>query len=150
MTLQKTLNVSLTARHLERVDALLGESLAKMAQSLADADDPREVAFYQLQPLKFEDLRAIVNAAQKKAKSNKASVSVKVTAEHLAMLLGSTGQHNLAEVRAMAHLPVGVERTARTTAFEEWEAFAQLLQKHDPRKKDHSQDADPGDYPEEE
>jgi hypothetical protein len=150
MILPTTLTLQLTARQCEMIDSLIGVSLAAMAHALQSAKDPKEAEFYRLQPLKFLALQTVIGVGARKAHLTGSAAPIKVTADQLLMIAGSLGKRNLEDVRALSEMPVGKARQARSKAAEEWRALSVLVAKHDPRKKDFSQDAAPGDYPEEE
>lgn len=142
--------ITLTARQCGMLKSVIEGSLARMAENLAKAKDPAEIAFYQTTPAKFLPLKAQFEKAELDALRLKKPQKVKLSTEDFLSVLGSLHVQNQQEVRRLATLPEGPERQAQLDAYGEWQALDEMLDRNDPRLNDRSQDADPDEDEEDE
>lgn len=142
--------VTLTQRQCGMLKSVIEGSLTRMAENLAKAKDPAEIAFYQATPAKFLPLKALFEKAESDAARLKKPQKVKLAAEDYLSVMGSLHTHNQGQVRNLSELPVGPEKQKQLDAYGEWPALAEMLDRADPRLNDRSQDAEPDEDEEEE
>lgn len=137
----KSVTFHFSSRQLEMSLEILQGALAQMAEKLAAATDPREIAFYSSRPAHFHELLTLLGKGGGPVPDSKRKI--RMSSEQYHMLHSSLAHRNLQETLFVHDMPTGGAKEARRAAHDAWSDFCDQLGRKDPRQFDTSQDAAP-------
>jgi hypothetical protein len=139
MPSSKSTIISMTSAQIALLEASLDKSIAYMGEQLKAAKVPEERAFYQTQPEKFCALKKFLAKERGLIADARSSRPVKLTLEQYLTISGGFGAHTLAAAIALKDAQA-TATPEEHEAFDQMSVLCELLNNHDPRVHDKSQD----------